>query len=274
MMMASSYDAGPKVYGGDVRELFRNPLAFAGATLGTGMTLGLLAFFALQERPTAVSEDDAFEIDFEPGALVKLGVELDDADLPQKEVLIDTRAPDAAVPEHAVTDDDQTAPAPEPPEDPPTEDPDDRPRPRPRPEDRDRPISKLPTDRTPFDDPPTRTLPKGDPFGDADGWSDLAKDGDPWATAVMAALNGMPVGAFGAKMDDGTAKFQITLCKDGSVKAVQKRGGTLDALDQARVANAVRSLELPEPPATVARQMKNRCAKIRYTFVWSNGKVR
>jgi hypothetical protein len=45
------------------------------------------------------------------------------------------------------------------------------------------------------DMPTVKDLP-GDPFGSPNGWSDMAKDGDPWATAVLAALNGMKVGAY------------------------------------------------------------------------------
>ncbi len=99
------------------------------------------------------------------------------------------------------------------------------------------------------------------------------KDGDPWPTAVMKALSGTPVGAFGAKMGEGTAKFQVTLCKNGTVKRVQKRGGSLSAVEQVHVANAVRSLSLPKPPVKVVKLMNGSCAKLEYTFVWSEGAV-
>jgi hypothetical protein len=216
-----------------------------------------------------VETEDGFEIDFEPGALVKLGVE---DELPEKVVVPDTQPePDAAA-EATVTDDADAQPIVEPPR---PADTTERPPPKNPPRDRpdDAPISKLPTDPTPFDDPPTTTVRKGDPFGDPDGWSELAEDGNPWATAVTRALNGMQVGAFAARME-GTAKFQITLCKDGSVKQVRKKGGSLDADGQARVANAVRSLKLPKPPPSVAAKMTSRCAKLKYTFIWSSGVVK
>jgi len=273
--MALALDSVPKAYGGDLREVFRNPLALSGATVGCGLTVALL--FALAQHAgvgAAVETEGAFEVDFQPGTLVEIGVELEASELPDKEVIPPTRAPVDHVPAEAVTDDEDAEARVEPPEQPQPEEPEENPMRDTDRKDPQLPPSKLPVPPTPFDDPPTRTVPEGDPFGDVDGWSDLKKDGDPWATAVMAALNQMPVGAFGAKMAEGTSRFQITLCKDGSVKTVQKKGGTLEAVDQARVADAVRSLDLPKPPASVARNMEGQCAKIAYTFVWSNGAVR
>ncbi len=218
--------------------------------------------------PIETGDDSEFEIEFEPGALVKIGVELDDPELPDKIVLPNTQA-EVREATDAVTQDEDARPAEEQPE--PAETPNEVPDKPARDEDQNLLPSKLPTRKpNPYDELPTTTVQKGDPFGDADGWSDLAKDGDPWATAVMKALSRLPVGAFGAKMGDGTAKFQITLCRDGRVKKVQKKGGTLEAADRARVANAVRSLKLPKPPVEIARKMKGSCAKIKYTFVWSN----
>ena len=226
--------------------------------------------------PNETDEDDEFEIDFEPGTLVKLGVEIEEKDIPEKIIIEETRAEDEETPEEAVTEDEEAKPAEEKPEEePPEEKPKEKPKKPVEKKDKKLPTSKLPTKKnTPYDDLPTTKVQKGDPFGDPGGWSDLKKDGDPWATQVMKALNNMPVGAFGAKMGKGTSKFQITLCKDGKVKKVQKKGGSLAAADQARVANAVRSLKLPKPPAKVASQMKSSCAKIKYTFVWSNGGVK
>lgn len=222
--------------------------------------------------PAETREENEFEIEFEPGALVKLGVEIEDEDLPQKVVLPNTQA-EAQEASEQVTDDENASPADEQPE--PAKKPEVAPKKPVRNRDEKLPPSKLPTRRTtPYDDPPTTTVQKGDPFGEPGGWSELKKDGDPWATAVMEALNKMPVGAFGAKMGEGTSKFQITLCKDGRVKKVQKNGGSLGPADQAAVANAVRSLALPKPPPKVAKNMKGTCAKIKYTFVWSNRGVK
>lgn len=341
--MPTAHDAAPKVYAGDLREIFRNPLAFVGALIGCGVTIALMVFLALQvskdciaefekawvagERelyneafqdavlaecdtlddeecllqmkarwktdemdfhtltfnlavteacPDETEDEDEFEIDFEPGALVKLGVEIEEKEIPEKIIVQETRVEEEEVPEEAVTEDEEAKPIEEKPE---KEKPKDKPKEKPdkkyEKKDSKLPTNKIPTKKnTPYDDLPTTNVQKGDPFGDPGGWADLAKDGDPWATAVMKALNNMPVGAFGAKMGKGTSKFQITLCKDGKVKKVQKKGGSLDAADQARVANAVRSLNLPKPPAKVASKMKGSCAKIKYTFVWSSGRVK
>lgn len=341
--MPTVHDAAPKVYAGDIRELFRNPLALVGAVVGSGVTIALIIFLAVQasrdciadfetawlgsERelyneafqdavlaecdtlddqecllqmkarwktddmdvhtltfnlavteacPDETEDEDEFEIDFEPGALVKLGQEIEEKEIPEKIIIQETRAEEEEVPEEAVTEDEQAKPAEEKLEE---EKPKDKPKEKPdkpfEKKDSKLPTSKIPTKKnTPYDDLPTTTVQKGDPFGDPEGWADMAKDGDPWATAVMKALNNMPVGAFGAKMGQGNSKFQITVCKDGSVKTVQKKGGTLEASDQARVANAVRSLKLPKPPTKTASQMKGNCAKIKYTFVWSNGGVK
>jgi outer membrane biosynthesis protein TonB len=342
--MPSSLDAAPKVYGGDFREIFRNPLALFGAVIGCGVTIALMVFLAYQMSrdciltfekawlehgehelyneafndavlaecdtlddetcllqiktrwladdmdvhtvtfnlavteacPAETEDEDEFEIDFEPGTLVKLGVEVEDKEIPEKIIIEETRAEEEEVPEEAVTEDEEAKPAEEKPEeDKPKDKPKEKPKKPTEKKDKKLPTSKLPTKKNnPFNDLPTTTVQKGDPFGDPGGWSDLKKDGDPWATQVMKALNNMPVGAFGAKMGKGTSKFQITLCKDGKVKKVQKKGGSLDAGDQARVANAVRSLNLPKPPKKVADKMKGSCAKIKYTFVWSSGKVK
>ena len=37
----------------------------------------------------------------------------------------------------------------------------------------------------------------------------------------------MPVGAYAAKAKKGVFKFQLTICKDGTIKRVDDKGGTL-----------------------------------------------
>ncbi|MGH1342562.1 MAG: hypothetical protein ACRBN8_13460 [Nannocystales bacterium] len=217
--------------------------------------------------PAETDHEHEFEIEFEPGALMTLGVELVD------EPAVPDARPEPPQEAQHVTDDQDARPAETSTE--PDEQPDDTPTEPVFDRDRRLPPAKTPIRRTtPFDELPRPAVRKGNPFGDPDGWSDLRKDGDPWATAVMRALDQMSVGAFGAKMGEGTSKFQITLCRDGRVKKVQKKGGSLRAADQARVANAVRVLRLPKPPPTVASEMKGSCAKIKYTFVWSNEGVK
>ena len=159
--MPTAHDAAPKVYAGDIREIFRNPLALLGALFGLGATTALALFFiwqlgqacvitfeaawvesdrelyneAFQDAvlaecdslddakcmgqikarwlkddmdvhtltynlaiteacPNETDEDDEFEIDFEPGTLVKLGVEIEEKDIPEKIIIEETGAED------------------------------------------------------------------------------------------------------------------------------------------------------------------------------------
>ncbi len=338
-------------YGGDFREMFRNPLALIAGLIGTVFGSGMLAAMAIvmsgqsdciptfeqawvaqgrdlyneefksvviaecdkeledaqciaQKRsewkkddrspfnleynlavseacPSEVNtdEEDEFEIDFEPGALVKLGEQIDEKELPEKIIIQETRAPDEVEPEieaPAITDDEKAAPVEEKEEkekDPekPKEKPDKPPQEK---KDKKLPVNKIPTEaNTPYKDLPTVKIPKGDPFGDPQGWADIAKDGDPWATAVMKALNNMPVGAYAAKAKKGVFKFQLTICKDGTIKKVDDKGGTLPPDGKHGVILALNQLKIPKPPAKIASQMKSNCAKIKYTFKWSSGGV-
>lgn len=222
-----------------------------------------------EECPLPDDDDDAFAIEFEPGALVKLGVQIEETEVPEKIVTVDTRLEEETVAE-TVTEKEEPKPKVEKP---------------PVPEEKPKKVDKKPTSEkdkklptaatettknTPFNDLPTADFNRGDPFGDAGGWADRAKDGDPWATAVMKALNNMPVGAYGAKGTAGDFKFQLTICKDGRIDEVAKKGGSLPPEAQNAVMLALNQTKIPKPPADVAKQMKSNCSKIRYTFVWSN----
>jgi len=264
-------------FGRDIADLFRNPLALFGGVGGMLLTCGLIFFgiTVLANADDDEEEDDDFLIDFEPGALVKLGVEIDEKELPEKIIVQETRAEEETVNE-TVTEDEKATPTEEPPPEP-----DKKPKKTDKPppkekKDKKLPTSKLPTkSNTPYKkDLPTVKMDKGDPFGDPGGWSDLKKDGDPWATAVMKELNNMRVGAFGAKSPPGNFKFQITVCKDGTIKTVSKKGGTLSADGQNSVRLALEQLDIPRPPPKVAAKMKKSCAKIKYTFNWAAGGVR
>jgi hypothetical protein len=266
----------------DFTDLFQNPLAFVGG-LGGMLLSCLLAFFGISEMADAAADDaaedeDEFLIDFEPGALVKLGVKMEETEIPEKIIVQETRAEEEVeVVEEAVTDDDKAAPAtevkPDEPEDKPKKT--DTPKPVDK-KDKKLPTSKLPTtSNTPYkNDLPTVTQDRGDPFGDPGGWADRAKDGDPWATAVMKSLNNMKVGAYSGKGGAGDFKFQLTICKDGSIKNVAKKGGSLSEDGQNAVRLALDQLDIPKPPADVAKKMGSSCAKIKYTFVWSSRGVK
>lgn len=229
---------------------------------------------AVSEACPAETKEDEYEIDFEPGALVKLGVEIEEKEIPEKIIIQETRAEEETAAE-TVTEDEKAKPAEEPPpkvEEKPKKKPTKKPVEK---KDNKLPTSKIPTKKnTPFNDLPTKIIPKGDPFGDPGGWSDLKKDGDPWATAVMKALNNLEVGAFAAKGEKGIFKFQLTLCKDGRISRVNKKGGSLSGQGQSAVLLALQQLKLPKPPAKVKKRMKKPCAKIKYTFVYRNGGVR
>lgn len=268
----------------DFTDLFQNPLAFVGGVGGMLLSC-LLAYFGINEMADAAAanaaaeDDDEFLIDFEPGALVKLGVKMEETEIPEKIIVQETRAEEQVevVVEEAVTDDAKAAPAIEKkPEDPP-----DKPKKTDAPKPTEKKDSKLPTSKlpttanTPYkNDLPTVTQDRGDPFGDPGGWADRAKDGDPWATAVMKSLNNMKVGAYSGKGGSGDFKFQLTICKDGSIKNVAKKGGTLSEDGQNAVRLALDQLDIPKPPADVAKQMGSSCAKIKYTFVWSSSGVK
>jgi hypothetical protein len=260
--------------GRDVAELFRNPLAVLGG-FGGMIAVFFLLFLGLTlfAGDASAQDDDPWEIEFDPGTLVKIGEVIEEED--QKIIVEETRPEEETVQE-TVTDDEKAEPIEE--EEPP--EPDEKPKkvekPQPKVEkDKKLPTSKLPTQKnTPFNDLPTVKTQKGDPFGDPGGWDDLRKSGDAWATAVMAALNNMPVGAYAAQAKSGDFRFRITVCKDGRVGAVQRRGGSLPPDFQNAIQLELSRLKLPRPPADVARNMKSSCQRIQYEFVWSARGVR
>ncbi len=236
---------------------------------------------AMEEKRLAVDEqrakiegegcelEDEFEIDFTPGTIAKLGEKPED--LPEKVIIQDTRAPDPIEEEptkETVTEDEKAKPTEEP-KDKPKDITKDKPTVKDN-KDKKLPTSKNPTDaNTPYKDLPTYDKNIGNPFGDPEGWDDLTRDGDPWATSVMKALNNMPIGAYAAKAKQGEMKFQLTICKDGKIKQVLKKGGSLPEDGQAAVMLALEQLEIPKPPKKVSDAMPGNCAKIKYTFVWS-----
>jgi hypothetical protein len=113
----------------------------------------------------------------------------------------------------------------------------------------------------------------GSPFGDPNGWDELTRSGDRWATDVLAALNAMVVRPFGADPGPGSVRFAITVCKDGKHTKVARKGGDAGASTHDAVAIAVEQLELPRIPAKLAATMRDDCMKIRYTFEWRNDRV-
>lgn len=257
----------------DVRDMVRNPLAFFGGIGGTAMVFGgLFAFFVVLEDASANEgdEDEELKMDFIPGTLAKLGEKLPEEEIPEKIITRDTRAPDESAPD-AVTED-ETPPV----EDKPKTEPDKEKKKSKLPDspkkDKKLPTSDTPTDKnTPYDDLPTVDKPIGDPFGSPMGWSDRMKDGDPWATQVMAVLNrGIQGAAYAAKSNaSGFYKFRITICKDGTIKTVQSKGSSGDKQIDYSVQQSLKNLKIPRPPADVAKQLKGGCKRIPYTFKYN-----
>ncbi|MCA9662890.1 MAG: TonB C-terminal domain-containing protein, partial [Myxococcales bacterium] len=122
--------------------------------------------------------------------------------------------------------------------------------------------------------PTVKDLP-GDPFGSPDGWADMAKDGDPWATGVIGALNKMKVPSYAAQQKNGSFQFQIEICANGSINRVSVKKPSGDATLDKMIQSAILTTKIPLPPPDIAKQLKGGCKKIPYRFTWSNGgKVR
>lgn len=258
----------------ELRGLFAVPLAFFGGLFGAVVLSGALVFVMwwMEENAEAsTSEEEEFLMEFEPGALTKLGVE--PKEIPEKAIIEETRTPED-VKQEAVTEE----------EEPPPEDKEKKPEEEkpvkdktPPNKNKDAKISdKNRKSNNPYEkDLPNNLDPTGDPFGDPNGWADLKKDGDPWATSVMAALNGMKVPAWAAKLPAGKPyKFKLQVCKDGSVGKVLSKGSSGNSDLDGAIKAEVERLKIPRPPANILKKMKSTCVTLNYTFAWQQGKVR
>ncbi|MEZ4453214.1 MAG: energy transducer TonB [Nannocystaceae bacterium] len=258
-------------------DILRNPLAFFGGIVGT-LALGgaLVAVFMINDAKADDEADDSLilDIDFNPGALVRQGEKIDPEQIPEKLIVEETVAaePDDSSSDK-VTTDEKAKPPPDQPKK--TEKKDTTEKSTQKPDPNKKPGTKV-SDKnrdsnTPYNDLPTvKDLP-GDPFGSADGWADMAKDGDPWATGVVGALNKMKVPSYAAQQKSGVFQFQIEICANGTISRVTTKKSTGDGqLDKMLVA-AVEATKIPLPPAEVAKQLKGGCKKIPYKFTWKNG---
>jgi outer membrane biosynthesis protein TonB len=263
--------------GREVRGMLAYPLAFFGGLFGTVVILGgslvMMWWFETnaQASDDAGAEEDEFLLEFEPGALTKLGVA--PQEIPVKAINEETRTPEEAV-EEAVTEDETP-----PPIDTEVKDKEEAPVKDKTPpnKNKDAKISdKNRTDNNPYDnDLPNNLDPVGDPFGDPNGWSDLAKDGDPWATSVMSALNNMKVPAWAAKLPAGAPyKFKLKVCKDGTVEQVLSKGSSGNTDLDTAILGELERLKFAPPPAHVVAKMKAKCVTLNYTFSWKQGKVK
>lgn len=259
----------------EIADLFANPTAFLGSLFSTAaLTAGIVALMLIGEAK-ADDEDDSqvLEIEFDPGALVRIGEKIDPEKLPEKMIVEETVAAEPEEATDKVTTDDKQQPPPEQPKKTEKQEPKEKPTQKPDPN--KKPGTKV-SDKnrdsnTPYNDLPTvKDLP-GDPFGSADGWADLAKDGDPWATGVIGALNKMKIPSYAAEQKSGVFKFQIEICANGTISRVTKKKPTGDGTLDSMLVAAITSTKIPLPPADVAKQLKGGCKKIPYQFTWSNG---
>ena len=265
----------------EVADIFRNPTALIGGLLGSGAFMGgafAVAMFGLGPKGDEQDDDDELDMEFMPGELVRRGEKIDPQDIPEKIIVEETVAA-AAPTETKITTDEKATPDPEPkkpdkPKDnkPSTEKPDPNKKGA-KESDKNREGNK----QYDKDIPTVKDLP-GDPFGSPDGWSDMAKDGDPWATGVLAALNNMKVGAYAGQGSAADYKFQLIVCADGSIERINRKGGSADSQLAGAIENAVESLKLPKAPPELAKQLSGKCKKIPYVFTWSgkgqSGKVK
>ena len=258
----------------EVRGLVSVPLAFLGGVFGSILLSGALAFlFIWMEKNAAASplEEEEFFLEFEPGALTRLGVEPEE--IPEKPINEETRTPEEAKQE-AVTEEEK--PPPEEKEKKPEEEKPIKDKTPPN-KNKDAKISdKNRKDNNPYKkDLPNNLDPVGDPFGDPNGWSDLKKDGDPWATSVMQALNNMKVPAWAAKLPAGKPyRFTLKVCKNGTVDKVYNKGSSGNTDLDGAVKGEIERLKFPPPPAHVVKHMKSSCVTLKYTFAWSSGRVK
>lgn len=262
----------------DVRDLFRNPLAFLGGLGGTVLTFALLVasfvVFGGEASADAEAEEDELELDFEPGTLVKLGIKPEEKEIPEKIITQETRAEEETAAETLTEDEtekpkDDVEPEEKEPKKTPTKDPVKK--------DKKLPTAKNPTTKnTPYDDLPTVDYNIGDPFGDPKGWADRLVKGDPWATSIMRELNDAGTQVAGAKNFAGMYKFRLQLCPNGKIGKIQPKGGNLDARGQGYVTASLERLRVKfhyKVPADVAKQMRGRCQYVKGTFVWKSGVI-
>ena len=262
----------------EIKMLLSVPIAFFGGIFGMIiLSAGLVLIFMLKPGDAEASTEPEFELEFEPGELVRLGPKPED--LPEKIIVEELVAEEEIVETETVTKEEEPPPPP-PEEEKPKPKPD---KPKKKPKEKPDPTKKdaKKADRnqdsnTPHKDLPTIDQLPGDPFGDKDGWSDLRKDGDPWATGVMAALNKLQYPSWAGQGGKGTFSFKMQICKNGTVKSViySKSGSTGDAKLDKAMKNEIMRMKIPKPPPKIAKQMKQSCVFLKYNFRWSASGVK
>jgi hypothetical protein len=247
-------------------DMLNNPAAFFGALGGSALLTAGIAALLLFGPTFEDPPDDGGELEmvFLAGELVRLGEKLDPQEIPEKPVIPDTVAtPDSAP--STVTDDDREQADVKKPDNSKKNDSKSLEKPDPNKQgaqesDRNRDAN------TPYKDPKTADRLPGDPFGEAGGWSDTFKAGDPWATEVMKVLNNLEVGVYAGESKGGTYKFRLEVCPDGKLKAQRKQSTGDTTLDGAIEAEIARK-KVPVPK-NVGDLLGGKCQKIKYEFTW------
>ncbi|PRQ08319.1 hypothetical protein [Enhygromyxa salina] len=249
----------------DLQEVVSRPGPFVGGVLGS--LLGCLALTgALLWMPSSAAADDQdalLVVEFMPASVVASGepdAEPAAAAEPASELPADapeqvSDEPGASVSEDAHQPSSEADPgATEAGEVPPT------PTPKPKP--------------TPTPGPaPGQDV--DDPFHDANAWSDLLADGDPWASEVMRALRSMKVPAWAGQVSSSNPyTFRLRICTDGSVDKVLRKASSGDANLDAALEHELTRLDLPPVPPAMAAAMGKRCAVLDYNFAWLPSGVR
>lgn len=266
------------------RGILAVPLAFFGGLTGMVVMCAALLIFFSTEAKAEPEEEDLWDIDFVPGALVKLGKEIPEDELVITEETVARDEPTEEVPEEEVPEEEQVAeevtktetkPATDKKE--PTKKKPKKITPKPskdKPEDKPKDTKKADKNtkkNNPYDDAPTSDSERGDPFADPQGWAELKKDGDPWATAVMKALNNMEPPGYGGNIPNTTYFFRIKICKNGKVEKVYDKGGTADSNFKLAIRKEVQRIKVPPIPAKLSKSMKGSCQTIPYKFKYKAG---
>lgn len=261
----------------DVRDLLSRPLPLLGGVLGSSLLCGGIAAFFVISSSKAQADDDLLDIEFVPGEIARLGEAPPPEDIPDKIIVDDQRAAPAE-PEKVLTKEDKVPEKPKP-----------KPKPKEKPKRKDKPKKIQPRSNkktgklgnkdvegnNKFGDLATLDRLPGNPFGSADGWGKLNKAGDPWATAVMGALNRMKVPAWAAQASGNQPyRFRIKICKDGRIAQVMKKGSSGDSRLDDAVSQELLRLKIPRPPPHVAKAMSGSCTTMKYNFSWKAGRVK
>ena len=260
--------------GREFAVLVQNGRAFVGGIAGSVATSAAIAgllFVGNANADEGADDSEELVMEFVPGALVRLGEKLPDTKLPEKLIVEETVAAEQTA-EETVTRDDKIKPPPETKKKEEKKDTKEKGIVPPDPNKKGAKESDKNRDKnTPYNDLPTvKDLP-GDPFGSPDGWADMAKQGDPWATSVVGALNKMKVGSYAGEAKAGTLKFQIEICANGTISRFSLKQPSGDAKLDGAVKAAVEATKIPLPPPDIAKQLKGGCKKIPYQFTWSGG---